>query len=261
MVPITVHSKALVRELCTEHYEWDAPLPAEKETQWKSWKDSIKALEQLHIPGSYLPISLLFTQHRRLCVFSDVSTMANSAVAYLRAVIDKGHSHVGFCTGKSKVAPYHSHSVTRIRRSSQPEQWHFISTEDNPADHGTRPVAATLLGDTNWYSGPSFLRKDHGAVPLQPKSFDLAEPDTDADVRPLIITFATKASATLPVSHRFECFSSWKLLTRGIAKLIQKVRSFSKARKGDMPKADELVQARTVIVRSVQQEALNPLGA
>lgn len=80
VAPITVQGKALVRELCTEHSEWDARIPAEKETQWRSWKDSLKVLEQLHIPRPYLPISLLSTQHRELCVFSDVSTMAISAV-------------------------------------------------------------------------------------------------------------------------------------------------------------------------------------
>ncbi|KAI3356449.1 hypothetical protein L3Q82_017661 [Scortum barcoo] len=56
--PITIQGKAVVRELCTEHYEWDAPIPTEKETQCKPGKDSLKALEQLHIPRPYLPCFL-----------------------------------------------------------------------------------------------------------------------------------------------------------------------------------------------------------
>lgn len=31
---------------------------------------------------------------------------------------------------------YTANRVTRIRKSSQPEQWHFVSTDYNPADHG-----------------------------------------------------------------------------------------------------------------------------
>lgn len=261
VAPITVQGKALVRELCTEHCEWDAPLPADKKTQWKAWKDSLKALEQLHIPRPYLPISLLSTQYRELCVFSDASTMAIPVVAYLRAIDDEGQSHVGFCMAKSKLAPRHSHTVprlelcaavlaveladmlvdeldvkihnvkfytdsrvvlgyihntnrrfyvyianrvTRIRKSSQPEQWHFVSTDYNPADHGTRLVPASLLGETNWFSGPSLLKKDDGATLVQSEFFKLVEPETNADVRPLIATFTTKTSKTQLGSHRFK---------------------------------------------------------
>lgn len=91
---------------------------------------------------------------------------------------------------------YVANRVTRIRKSTDPEQWHFISTEHNP-DHGTRPVPATLLEETNWFSGPSCLRKDDGPTPPLCKSFELADPDKDADVRPLVATFATKVSEPL----------------------------------------------------------------
>lgn len=111
---ITVQGKAIVRELCTEQYGWNNPIPAEKEAQWKLWKESLKALEQLHIPRPYLPVSLLSTQQRELCVFCDTSTTAISTVAYIRAVDIEGHSHVGFCMGKSKLAPRHSHTVPRL---------------------------------------------------------------------------------------------------------------------------------------------------
>ncbi|KAL4009520.1 hypothetical protein ACER0C_003372 [Sarotherodon galilaeus] len=238
--------------------------------------------------------------------------MAISAVAYLRAVDDEGHCLVGFCMGKSKLAPRHSHTVprlelcaavlaveladilrdeldveihtvkfytdsrvvlgyiynanrrfyvyvanrvARIRKSSQPEQWHFVSSEHNPADHGTRPVPAALLRDTNWFSGPSFLENDERVALTPPEFFELVEPDGDADVRPLIATFATGASERQLGSHRFECFSSWKTLVCGIAKLVQKVRSCAKTLEGDLTKVDERTQARTVIVQTVQHEA------
>lgn len=54
--------------------------------------------------------------------------------------------------------------------------------------------------------------------------------------------------------HRFKRFSSWKLLTHGMARIIQKVRSCSRALEGEGLKSDELMQARTVIILSVQQE-------
>nr|XP_054598158.1 uncharacterized protein LOC129163741 [Nothobranchius furzeri] len=312
VAPVTIQGKAIVRELSIEHCEWDAPIPAKKATQWKSWRDSLKSLEQLHVPRPYLPMSLLSAPHRELCVFSDASTMAICAVAYLRVVDEDGHSLVGFCMGKSKVAPHHTttvprlelcaavlaveladtlideldtnihavkfytdsrvvlgyinnsnrrfyvyvaNRVARIRKSSQPGQWHFISSENNPADHGTRPVPANLLGETNWLSGPSILKNDKEVALTQTEPFELVEPDDDVDVRPLITTFSTMTSKTLLGSHRFERFSSWKTLVCGIAKLIQKIRSCATSSRRDTPKADEFIQARTVIIRAVQQEA------
>lgn len=42
---------------------------------------------------------------------------------------------------------YVSNRVIRIRKSTRPEQWHYISTDKNPADHGTRPVLAAALNN------------------------------------------------------------------------------------------------------------------
>lgn len=111
VAPITIQGKALVRDISTEEYDWDTPLPKEKEIQWNVWKDSLMELKQLQIQRTYIPVSLLATVHREMCVFSDASTIAISAVAYLRAVDTEGHSHVGFIMGKSKLAPRPAHTV------------------------------------------------------------------------------------------------------------------------------------------------------
>ena len=54
----------LVRELSAEQAEWDAPLPALKEEQWKMWTDSLRELEELQIERPYVPVSLCSTKHR-----------------------------------------------------------------------------------------------------------------------------------------------------------------------------------------------------
>lgn len=48
-----MQGKALIRDLCTEHFEWDEPLPEDKENQWMARKDSVE-LEQLHIQRPYV---------------------------------------------------------------------------------------------------------------------------------------------------------------------------------------------------------------
>ena len=114
VAPITVQGKALIRELTSEQCEWDDPLPPEKEQYWRAWKESLKDLEQLSIPRPYVPVSLSSTQRRELCVFCDASTMAISAVAYLRVVDSAGESHLGFVMGKAKLAPRPAHTIPRL---------------------------------------------------------------------------------------------------------------------------------------------------
>ncbi|XP_069106579.1 uncharacterized protein [Argopecten irradians] len=52
---------------------------------------------------------------------------------------------------------YVCNRVTRIRKSSTPEQWNFVSTEHNPADQGTRPIHAKDLLESKWLHAPTFL--------------------------------------------------------------------------------------------------------
>lgn len=75
--PMTRQGKALIRELSPE---WDAPLSAQKETESKSWKNSLKTLENLQIPRCYVPTSLSSTQRKELCILSDASIEAIGAV-------------------------------------------------------------------------------------------------------------------------------------------------------------------------------------
>lgn len=43
---------------------------------------------------------------------------------------------------------YVSNRVARIRKSINPEQWHFISAEHNSADHVSRPMLVAKLRHT-----------------------------------------------------------------------------------------------------------------
>lgn len=38
VAPMTRQGKVLVREISTEEFDWDTPLPPEKETPWEAWK-------------------------------------------------------------------------------------------------------------------------------------------------------------------------------------------------------------------------------
>lgn len=61
---------------------------------------------------------------------------------------------------------YVSNRVERIKRFSLPSQWHYVPTELNPADCGTRAVSSDVLQDSLWLSPPSFLCEESYSPPV-----------------------------------------------------------------------------------------------
>ena len=54
--------------------------------------------------------------------------------------------------------PFVVHRVGKIHEKSNPNQWHYVPTDMNPADLGTRGMTAQELTDsTKWCNGPDFL--------------------------------------------------------------------------------------------------------
>ena len=67
---------------------------------------------------------------------------------------------LGYIHNQSRRFYVYVHNrVQRIRQTTNPEQWHYVRTEDNPADIASRSVPASRLTQTMWFSGPTFLRK------------------------------------------------------------------------------------------------------
>ncbi len=170
-------------------------------------------------------------------MFSDASTKAIAAVAYLKLSYGERDNRVSFVMGKVKLAPfleltiprlelcaavlavelsdlisseidmdldtitfytdskvvlgyihnqtrrfyvYVNNRVLRIRRSSQPEQWYYIRSDQNPADIATRSIYAACLANSPWLLGPRFL-VDSPSPPGK-ETFKLINPALDADV-------------------------------------------------------------------------------
>lgn len=61
------------------------------------------------------------------------------------------------CNSTKRFYMYVSNRVIQIRRSTQPDQWHYVPTDLNPAELATRCVPTTQLRHGNWFSGAAFL--------------------------------------------------------------------------------------------------------
>lgn len=148
---------------------------------------------------------------------------------------------------------YVSNRVCRIRKSSVPTQWHHVSSENNSADIATRLIAPLLLPQTCWFTGPPFLSKElpQCSSTADTNEFELIEPEHDSEIRPEVNVCATKASIEPLRLHRFEQFSTWKHLIRGMAKLITLARNKSKA--SDQNTTNPQTQAKLTVISSIQQ--------
>ncbi|XP_030613054.1 uncharacterized protein LOC115799898 [Archocentrus centrarchus] len=318
LAPVTIQGRALLRELSSECSDWDTPLPEDKQSKWEMWRNSLQDLKELHVPRTYTSTSLSQATHKELCLFSDASTMAIGAVAYLKAVQRDGEVEVGFIMGKAKLAPlskltiprlelcaavlavemadliqdeldlhfdavhfytdskvvlgyicneskrfyqYVHNRAQRIRQSSKPEQWHYVRTEENPADHASRSLSAAQLKKSTWFTGPSFIHHSPAEKTQMSGMFELIEPEKDSEIRPQIRTHATHLQ--VPSSKRFERFSTFKSLVRAIANLIHIAKSFNRTNPNSKCKGwhkchlpltpEELSQAKTIILKEAQK--------
>ncbi|XP_026003932.1 uncharacterized protein LOC113009687 [Astatotilapia calliptera] len=151
--------------------------------------------------------------------------------------------------------------VQRIRRATVPTQWGYVPSVHNPADHGSRSLPAEKLLSSTWLKGPEFPLK-----PLQSNSsgtFQLQNPDSDIEVRPLI-TATIQTSYPCLKTANLESFSSWQSLTRAVARLAHIARTFKVKQSGGQCKGwhichelttSDFEQARETVIKAVQQES------
>ncbi|XP_013416153.1 uncharacterized protein LOC106177802 [Lingula anatina] len=139
---------------------------------------------------------------------------------------------LGYLTNRTKrFYVYVANRVERILRSTSSEQWTYVPTNVNPADHATRPVTAEGLPATSWLQGPGFLKStpELDLTVNSDKMFLVS--DDDVEVRPDTKVYVTSVlSGRLPMHLHFTRFSSWNTLVRSIARLIRVVRCLKATR-------------------------------
>lgn len=170
-----------------------------------------------------------------------------------------GYSH----NSSRRFYTYVANRVARIRSSTEPKQWQYVMTDENPADHGTRSVPAALLASSSWLVGPPFLSQLSPSQEEEAESFELVQPDADKDIRPQVTCLITKVIERSLGATRFEHFSVWKSLVRGMTSLVHVAKSFSRDTKTDKCKGwhqcgqaltTERSQAKVRIFKAVQED-------
>ncbi|UYV72604.1 hypothetical protein LAZ67_10000024, partial [Cordylochernes scorpioides] len=110
--PLTVALKIMMQELWKEKLSWDEPMSERWRTRWNSFRDEMSVLTELEIPRY-----ILMDQNSRniqLHGFCDASSVAYSAVCYLKSETIEGQVGISPIAAKTRVAPCKPCTLLRL---------------------------------------------------------------------------------------------------------------------------------------------------
>ena len=154
---------------------------------------------------------------------------------------------------------YVGNRVERIRKFSLPEQWNYVNTDHNSADSAIRSLPASEIHNSEWLLGPKHLLTCESSKNPEGK-YQLVDPDSDGEIRPDVRSdiSVAKTLTTLDCinigTERFQHFSTWKALIRGIAFLKRSSRSRLNGKSRINPIDTVLQDAEDFVLKSVQTE-------
>lgn len=97
--------------------------------------------------------------------------------------------------------------ITQIRQLTDPKQWYYIPTNENPADHASRGMTVHRLLRSNWYDGPKFLWDKTWNVTNE-KDWPLTVGDPEVKkIKTLKTSVSTKPN--FKITEYLERVSSW----------------------------------------------------
>ena len=111
--PLTIRIKMLLQQVWKLGKKWDEPLPVDLHSNLQKVLDSYFAMPDIEIPRWLNSLTNQENNHQ-LHVFVDASTVALSAVAYIRTQKQDEIFQTSFLLGKCKVAPIKQISVPKL---------------------------------------------------------------------------------------------------------------------------------------------------
>ena len=132
--------------------------------------------------------------------------------------------------------------VQKIRHASDPKQWFYVPTDENPADYASRGKTVDELLSSDWFTGPSFLWKREIEMPTE---VPLELPVGDPEVRKAQ-TFQIKTSEQVDLVDRLNTFSCWSRAIKAVARLLRRAR---KVKSCDLSTVSERQSAERLIIK------------
>ena len=152
-----------------------------------------------------------------------------------------------------------SNRVQQIQEQSSPDQWHYVDTKSNPADHASRGLSPQGLQKSSWITGPAFLWKDQACWPEHSSSeakevFTLSEDDPEVKSKAALVTNTEKSFASL-ASH-LEYFSDYHRAKKAVALCLLYTQKLKERVKMKKSACLEKPLPRMTETRSISQVAI-----
>lgn len=101
--------------------------------------------------------------------------------------------------------------VQKIRDSTDPRQWFYVETSQNPADWASRGLKVADLMDSSWLIGPKFLWEREILTPENFPKLLVGDPE--------VKVLKTEACVTDSFLERLSRFSDWNTALNAIARI------------------------------------------
>ena len=171
------------------------------------------SIPRLELSAAVLAVRVNHSMIRALCASIDrvfFWTDSTAVLRYIRNTTSRFHVFVA-----NRLAVIHD--------GSDPEQWHHVRSEDNPADYVSRgQVGPNFVNNSQWKDGPRFLWLTKNIKTTYTDDLALLEDDSEVKRTSRAVCSLQVVSDELhPIRRLINYYSSCGRLTRAIAWLLR----------------------------------------
>lgn len=144
---------------------------------------------------------------------------------------------------------YVANRIQQIRDFSKPQQWHHVTTEQNPADHASRGFDVQSLRASNWQTGPQFLSHE----PVHYEAPEVTVSEEDKEVKAYHSKTTVKRNGLEEIVERFSSLSQLLgVMTRMMSWVSRARRTMSKTKSTPSKRLEDEDAAFKRIVKLLQ---------
>ena len=142
--------------------------------------------------------------------------------------------------------------VQLINDHTDKEQWNFVESKNNPADHGSRGLSwKKFLQSKNWFHVPEFLWKSVEHWPKQELAYHLSENDPEVRRKKFDVNVVKIRGVNEVLENLKKRISDWQRLKKILAKVLKVLqqKSFKKVE----VRIVDLQLAESLMIKYTQQ--------
>ena len=147
--------------------------------------------------------------------------------------------------------------IAEIQNKSDPNEWWWVATGENPADMVTRPTIPSQVGpNAVWQCGPKFLRLPIDNWPISQELHEQDLPDRLAIHVTNMSAERRETSCDIGAVIALDNFNSYTKLLRVTARVIQLKKQKTLAAIETEPTVQQVISAEVLWIRHVQKQLL-----